>query len=86
MHDIGKPMIIDIVGTVNQLVKWVLTEILLFIGVILFGLSAPLIYTVGAEYLGMAVSAVLLNLGGYLPIHWAYRLLHLDALYRPLRF
>lgn len=46
-----KPMIIDIAGTVKQLVKLVLTEALWFLGVILFGLSAPLIYTVGAWYL-----------------------------------
>lgn len=45
-----KPMIIDVVGTIKELVKWALTEILLFIGIILFALSAPFIYTVGAWY------------------------------------
>jgi hypothetical protein len=51
MYDIGKPIIIDVAGTIEEFVKWALTEILLFIAVILFGLSAPLFYTVGSEYL-----------------------------------
>ena len=46
-----KPMIIDVVGTIKELVKWALTQVLLFLGVILFGLSAPLLFTVGALWL-----------------------------------
>ena len=51
MYDIGKPVIIDVAGTIKELVKWALTEILWVIGIILFALSAPFIYTIGAEYL-----------------------------------
>ncbi|MGC1651173.1 MAG: hypothetical protein WA741_35550 [Candidatus Sulfotelmatobacter sp.] len=46
-----KPMIIDVVGTIKELVKWALTQVLLFLGVIFFGLSAPLLFTVGAMFL-----------------------------------
>jgi hypothetical protein len=46
-----KPMIIDVAGTIKELVKWALTQVLLFLGVILFGLSAPLLFTVGALWL-----------------------------------
>jgi hypothetical protein len=42
---------IDIIGTIRELVKWALKEILLLLGVILFGLSAPLLFSVGAELL-----------------------------------
>lgn len=46
-----KPMIIDVVGTMKELVKWALPQVLLFLGVIFFGLSAPLLFTVGALWL-----------------------------------
>ncbi len=46
-----QPMIIDVVGTIKELVKWALTQVLLFLGVIFFGLSAPLLFTVGALWL-----------------------------------
>jgi hypothetical protein len=46
-----KPMIIDVVGTIKELVKRALTQVLLFLGVIFFGLSAPLLFTVGALWL-----------------------------------
>ena len=46
-----KPMIIDVAGTIKELVKWVLTQALLLLGILMFGLSAPLLFTVGAEWL-----------------------------------
>jgi hypothetical protein len=46
-----KLMAIDIIGTVNELIKRSLKEILLLLGIILFGLSAPLLFTVGIEIL-----------------------------------
>jgi hypothetical protein len=51
MNDIGKPMIIDIAGTIKQLVKWLLIELLLFVAIIAFALSAPFLFTVGALWL-----------------------------------
>lgn len=48
MYDIGKPMIIDVAGTIKQAVKWALVEILLFVALIAFALSAPFLFTVGA--------------------------------------
>jgi hypothetical protein len=46
-----KPTIIDVAGTIKELVEWALKEILLLLGIILFGLSAPLLFTVGIEIL-----------------------------------
>lgn len=46
-----KPMVIDVAGTIEQLVKWVVKEALLLLGMVMFGLSAPLLFTVGAEWL-----------------------------------
>src|SRR5271163_1686288 len=46
-----KPMAIDIIGTINELIKRALKEILLLLGILVFGLSAPLLFTVGAEWL-----------------------------------
>lgn len=42
-------MAIDIIGTINELIKRALKEFLLLLGTILLGLSAPLLYTVAAE-------------------------------------
>jgi hypothetical protein len=42
---------IDIIGIIRELVKWALKEIVLLLGVTLFGLSAPVLFTVGAEVL-----------------------------------
>jgi len=44
---------IDIIGTIRELVKRAVKEILLLLGVILFGLSAPLLFTVGALWLAL---------------------------------
>jgi len=44
-------MAIDVAGTIKELVKWVLTRALLLLGMLMFGLSAPLLFTVGAEWL-----------------------------------
>lgn len=44
-------MAIDIIGTIKELVEWALKQVLLFLGIILFGLSAPLLFTVGMEIL-----------------------------------
>lgn len=46
-----KPTVIDVPGTVKELVKWALTQALLFLGIVTFGLSAPLLFTAGAEWL-----------------------------------
>jgi hypothetical protein len=46
-----KPMIIDVFGTIKGLVQWALKEVLLLLGIILFGLSAPFLFTVGIEIL-----------------------------------
>jgi hypothetical protein len=42
---------IDIAGTIEQLMKWVLKEIVLFLTVVIVGLSAPLLFTVGPLWL-----------------------------------
>jgi hypothetical protein len=46
-----KLIAIDIVGTIRELLKWALKEALLLLGMLMFGLSAPLLFTVGAETL-----------------------------------
>ena len=46
-----QPMILDVPGTIEQSMKWVLKEIFLFFTVVIVGLSAPLLFTVGAEWL-----------------------------------
>jgi hypothetical protein len=46
-----KLIAIDIVGTIRELLKWALKEALLLLGILMFGLSAPLLFTVGAETL-----------------------------------
>jgi hypothetical protein len=51
-----KPMVIDVAGTVEQFVKWVLAELLFLLGLIAFGLSAPLLFTVGIEILAWSGS------------------------------
>jgi hypothetical protein len=45
------PVIIDVIGTIKGLVKWALKEVLLLLGILMFGLSAPLLFTLGAEIL-----------------------------------
>lgn len=44
-----QPVAIDIVGTARGFVVWLIEQILLLAGIILLGLAAPLLYTVGAE-------------------------------------
>jgi hypothetical protein len=46
-----KLMAIDIIRTINELIKWALKEILLLLGILMLGLSAPLLFTFGAEML-----------------------------------
>jgi hypothetical protein len=46
-----KLVAIDIIGTIRWFVRWALKEALLLLGIILFGLSAPLLFTVGIEIL-----------------------------------
>jgi hypothetical protein len=46
-----KPTVIDIAGTAREFVEWVLAQILFLLGLIAFGLSAPLLFTVGMEIL-----------------------------------
>lgn len=46
-----KLVAIDIIGSINELIKRVLKEILLLLGILMFGLSAPFLFTVGAEIL-----------------------------------
>ena len=45
-----QPVVIDVAGTIKELVKWVLMQALLVFGVLVFGLSAPLLFTLGAEW------------------------------------
>jgi hypothetical protein len=52
-----QPMVIDVAGTIKELVKWALTQALLLLGMLMFGLSAPLLFTVGAEWLAWRYSA-----------------------------
>ena len=47
-------MVIDIAGTAGQFVKWVLSEILFLLTLLVFGLSAPLLFTVGIEALALS--------------------------------
>jgi hypothetical protein len=46
-----QPVVIDVVGTVRRFVFWALLQIVYFFALIAFALLAPLIFTVGAEYL-----------------------------------
>ena len=46
-----KAVIIDVAGTIEQFTKWALGQILFLFGIILFGLSTPLLFTVGMEIL-----------------------------------
>lgn len=49
-----EPMVIDIAGTAREFLKWVLSEILFLLGLLVFGLSAPLLFTVGIEVLALS--------------------------------
>jgi hypothetical protein len=44
-------VVIDVAGTVKELLKWALTQVLLLLGILIFGLSAPVLFTVGAMWL-----------------------------------
>ena len=46
-----QPVVIDVAGTIKELVKWALLQVLLFFAVIVFALLAPFIFTVGAIWL-----------------------------------
>ena len=46
-----KLMAIDIIGTIDELIKRALKEVLLLLGILVFGLSAPLLFTIGMEIL-----------------------------------
>lgn len=46
-----KPTIIDVAGTAREALKWVIEQILFLLGLIAFGLSAPLLFPVGMEIL-----------------------------------
>jgi hypothetical protein len=46
-----QPVVIDIAGTIKELVKWLLIELLLFVAIIAFALSAPFLFTIGALWL-----------------------------------
>ena len=48
-----KPTTIDVVGTVEQLAKWVFIQALIFLAVIAFGLSAPILFSLGALWLAV---------------------------------
>lgn len=45
------PVTIDVLGTIKQLVKFVLTEVFLILAMIAFGLSAPVLLSVGGMWL-----------------------------------
>jgi hypothetical protein len=49
-----EPMVIDVAGTAREFLKWVLSEILFLLGLLVFGLSAPLLFTVGIEALALS--------------------------------
>ena len=49
-----QPTIIDVAGTIRELVVWVVKEVLFLLGLIVFGLSAPLLFTVGMEILALS--------------------------------
>ena len=49
-----EPMIIDIAGTAGQFLKWVAGQLLFLLALIVFGLSAPLLFTVGIEALALS--------------------------------
>ena len=61
-----KPIIIDVVGTIKELAKWALTQVLLFLGVIFFALSAPFLFTVGALWLAVRYAEVRRDMGSNL--------------------
>jgi hypothetical protein len=44
------PVIIDFIGTSKGLVKRALKEVLLLLGILMFGLSAPLLFTLGVRF------------------------------------
>jgi hypothetical protein len=46
-----QPMIIDVAGTIEQFMKWIAVQVLVILGVIAFGLSAPVLFSVGALWL-----------------------------------
>ena len=48
-----EPMIIDIAGTAGQFMKWVAVQVLVILAVIAFGLSAPVLFSVGALWLAV---------------------------------
>jgi hypothetical protein len=49
-----KLVAIDIIGTIKELVKSALKEVFLLLGILMFGLSAPLLFTVGIEALALS--------------------------------
>ncbi len=53
-ENVMKLVAIDIIGTIKELVKSAVKEVLLLLAIILFGLSAPLLFTVGIEALALS--------------------------------
>ena len=42
---------IDVAGTIKELLKWAIMQALILLGMLAFGLSAPLLFTLGAEWI-----------------------------------
>ena len=57
---IGKPIIIDVAGTIEAFVKWALLQIVYLITAFILMALAPLLYTVGAGY-------VVITYPGFIP-------------------
>jgi hypothetical protein len=87
-----KPMVIDVAGTIKELVKWVLTQALLLLGMLMFGLSAPLLFTVGAEWLAWQYPAyastwavIYMFAGPFACTFWMILICHWPAIQRARR-
>jgi hypothetical protein len=48
-----EPVVIDIAGTAGQFFKWIAGQLLLLLAVIVVGLSASFLFTIGIEVLAL---------------------------------
>jgi hypothetical protein len=79
-----EPVVIDIAGTAGQFIKWVAVQVLVILAVIAFGLSAPILYPVGALWLAWRLpdaapfwALVYLVLGPFACAFWMIFISHL---------
>jgi hypothetical protein len=87
-----QPMVIDVAGTIKEFVKWVLMRALVLLAFLMFGLSAPLLFTVGAEWLAWRYpqyasmwAVAYMFLGPFACMFWMILICHWQTIQRARR-